>query len=50
MSERGSNGARRLKPWLFLFGLAGLGMGVWVFGRRRRGRTRDPLPDRPDGD
>ena len=42
MSERVSNGARRLKPWLFLFGLAGLGVGVWAFGRRRRdvGRVR----------
>ena len=24
--------------WWFLFGLAGLGMGVWVFRRKRKGR------------
>ncbi len=24
------------KLWWYLFGLAGLGVGVWVFGRRRR--------------
>lgn len=24
------------KVWLLAFGLAGLGVGVWMFGRRRR--------------
>jgi LPXTG-motif cell wall-anchored protein len=24
------------KLWLAFFGLAGLGVGVWLFGRRRR--------------
>lgn len=36
---------RRLRPWLFLFGIAGLGVGIWAFGRRRRGRD----PDRTNG-
>jgi len=31
--------------WWFLFGLAGLGMGVWVFRRKRKGHGSrfDPL-------
>jgi LPXTG-motif cell wall-anchored protein len=38
----GEGGGKRFgsKLWLALFGLAGLGVGVWVFGRRRKRATR----------
>jgi LPXTG-motif cell wall-anchored protein len=37
--DRDSGGGRfGSKLWLALFGLAGLGVGVWLFGRRRRSK------------
>jgi LPXTG-motif cell wall-anchored protein len=38
MGTGARGGGRRFgsKLWLILFGLAGLGVGVWLFGRRRK--------------
>jgi LPXTG-motif cell wall-anchored protein len=38
MGERGGGKRLGAKLWLALFGLAGLGVGVWVFGRRKRAK------------
>jgi LPXTG-motif cell wall-anchored protein len=40
MAGDGDRGGRRFgsKLWLALFGLAGMGVGVWLFGRRRRAK------------
>jgi hypothetical protein len=39
MSKDRSNGRRPGKLLMFLLGLAGLGVGVWLFGKRRRRRS-----------
>ena len=44
MGERGER-EKRVGPvmrlFLLLFALAGLGLGVWLFGRRRAGAPRE---------
>jgi hypothetical protein len=37
-SKREGRGGKPGKLFLFLFGLAGLGVGVWVFRRKRGGK------------